>query len=93
MKRPSSLNKSQLAKFIEGYNLLIRGGDQKGVRGYKQDGMEFARTIVLNLQLNGIENAHSRVPTINASSNLNAIETMWYIAATRFGYQDMMGDK
>lgn len=90
MKRPSQLNKKQLEKFIEGFNLLINHQDTSKARGYKLDGIEFARTLVLDAQLNNVVNAHSSIGLVDKTTDFKSLEEAWLKAAGNFGYADLL---
>ena len=81
---PSALSKPQLAKFIEGFNQLITNGPQINRYGYKKDGADFARRIVLHWQITNVIDAHGKLGTIDTGSNFKELEALYKIADDYF---------
>ncbi|HEY6020835.1 MAG TPA: hypothetical protein VIY48_13335 [Candidatus Paceibacterota bacterium] len=61
------MNKAQAAKFIEGFNAHIQSFNQVNRFGFKRDGSECARRIILARQIQGVENACDSLSIISES--------------------------
>lgn len=88
MRTIHDLNKQQLSKFIEGFDALINEtADSRGsFRGYKGQGFEAARTIVLARQIKGEKDVHAQLRGEKLSSDLAALQSAFDAAADQMGY-------
>lgn len=58
------MNKQQAAKFVEGYNHHVNGGEQINRQGYLRNGAEACRSYILYLQVTDVIDAHKKVSII-----------------------------